>query len=400
MTMLHNMMKRGLAGVAGFALAVAAPLGADGAPDSRERSKPGQDSDSWGHEFGDWVRDKNLGRLYKNKKGWINEWSLLGRLDLQYGGVDSDHGDADDFELRRLRLGTSVEFLDDWRLKLVAEMGDGDRVAYDGLLSASLRYSLSKNFKIKLGKQIPHFSQEWSTPSMDLGVIERSLLVEQVRPGRATGITAKGEWEALGYELGLFSGDKSQEFSQFDAGWFGVLGLGYDLTDHDAFDWWSDFDLRFYYLYNDGHDANEAAKPYEHSYAAALSLRKKRFRLQAEVIAADGLDGAPDAWGFLVTPSWELIEDKLDLVFRYHYAESDGDGGLRLRSRYERLAPRVTDRGRGEEYHSVYLGLKLHTIEDRLVFLSGLEWSEMQDHVGDGGDYDGLTFLNALRFDF
>lgn len=336
--------------------------------------------------------------LYKSKEGPIDKWSLQGRFDAQYGHLFSDQGDAEHSEIRRLRFGTRIKFLDDWSFKLVADLVEDNEASYGGLEAAHLTYQPSKSLKIRLGKQMPHFSQEWSTPSWDLRVIERSLLVQQIRPRKSTGLTVSGDWEDLDYEFGVFSGEFDREFGGNDGGLFYLASIGYDFSD--LLDGWKDFDLRLYYMHNDGDRGNTGLKPYGDSFSAAIKLRRDRFRLSAEAIYADGIQGRPDAWGFLVTPSWELIDDKLDLVLRYHYAKSGRRDGLRLRTRYERMAPNLTDRGRGEEYQSLYLGIKYHLIEDRLVFMAGGEWAEMRDHFGDGGAFDGFTFLSALRFDF
>ena len=372
---------------------LAAIMGMLAGPVMARKEKDRNAGDLWEHlESNDWPV------LYKNKKGAVEQVRLLGRFDLQYGNLDSDRGDDDKFEIRRLRVGTRVKFLDDWRVKVVADMVAGSDVTYDALNSAYIGYYPSKHLKFKLGKQTPHFGQEWSTPSTDLRVIERALLVQQVRPRRATGLTVTGDWEDWEYELGVFSGDRDREFGSGDAGVFVAAGIGYDFTD--VIDGWKDFDWRLDYLYNDGHPANNGVMPYSHAFSTSLKLRKKRFRMGVEAIYADGIEGRADAWGFLVTPSWELVDDKLDLVLRYHYAKSDGWDGLRLRSRYETLAPNLTDRGRGDEYQSLYLGLKYHLVEDRLTFSTGAEWSEMRDRFGDGGDLDGISLQSVLRFDF
>lgn len=371
----------------------ACALGVGQAP--AEWTLPGSSGD-----FLDSLESSKFGRLYKNKEGPINEWWLHGRADLQFAYLDSDQGDADEFEMRRLRMGTSVDFLDDWRAKFVLGAQEENEVRYQGILTAYLRYRPSKQFELKLGKQVPKFTQEWSTPSMDLGLVERSLLVEQVRPKRATGLSMKGDWNDLEYGLSVFSGFTDRELGDLSAGVFWVANLAYDLAELDLFDWFKKFELSCSYLYSDGDSDNNAVRPYRHGVSTAINLRRKRFRLSGEVIYADGIMGRPDAWGFLVTPNYELLDDRLYAVARYHYAHSDRKDGLRSRRRYERSAPMLTDHGRGEEYHSFYLGLDYHLIEDRLMLQSGLEWARMKDTEDDGGDFDGLTMLSVLRFGF
>ena len=102
----------------------------------------------------------------------------------------------------------------------------------------------------------------------------------------------------------------------------------------------------------------------------------------------------------IATGSVELVEDEVDLVLRYHYAKGEGTDGLRTPTPFGGLVSEVTDRGRGEEYHSLYLGLNYYLIEGRLHWMNGVQWSDMRDRTGDGGDYDGFTFLSALRYEF
>ncbi|MDA0766452.1 MAG: porin [Verrucomicrobia bacterium] len=355
--------------------------------------RPDRDGDFWKDlASADWAR------LYENKEGPIERVDLIGRIDLQSGYIDSDFGSADRLELRRFRLGTEVRFLDEWRLKVVANLVDEEVVSYGSINTATLRYRPSKHFKLTLGKQVAPFGQEWSTPSIDLGVIERSLLTEQVRPSQAVGLNVEGDWNQFDYEVGVFSGNVDRGFGDFDAGLFYVASLGYDFTE--IFDYWKDFDVRLYYIYNDGNASNNAAEPYEHAVSAALKLRKNQFRFDGEMIYAEGMEGRADVWGVIATPTWEVIEDKLELVLRYHYAKSDGADGLRLRKRYETRVPDLLDGGRGEEYHSFYVGFRYKIIEDRLLFMAGGEWAEMLDTEGDGGDLDSFSLLSALRIDF
>ncbi len=75
----------------------------------------------------------------------------------------------------------------------------------------------------------------------DLRVIERSLLVQQIRPRKSTGLTVSGDWENFDYELGVFSGELDPEFGGNDGGLFYLASIGYDFTD--LIDGWEDFDL-------------------------------------------------------------------------------------------------------------------------------------------------------------
>jgi phosphate-selective porin OprO/OprP len=62
--------------------------------------------------------------------------------------------------------------------------------------------------------------------------------------------------------------------------------------------------------------------------------------------------------------------------------------------------PHLTDNGLGENYQSFYLGLNYYINEHKLKLMTGVEYAEMEDDTGDGGDYNGWTVFSGLRFYF
>ena len=68
---------------------------------------------------GDWCDTlKNIGTVYKDKENpFIQEVKFFGRAHYQWGHTDGERGrvdfDGKGGELRRLRFGTSVKFLND-----------------------------------------------------------------------------------------------------------------------------------------------------------------------------------------------------------------------------------------------------------------------------------------------
>ncbi len=106
----------------------------------------------------------------------------------------------------------------------------------------------------------------------------------------------------------------------------------------------------------------------------------------------------PDVYGFIASPQYK-ITDKLDVVGRYKYAHGDDDS-LRLERRYGRFVDGLTDGGRGSEIHLLYGGLNYYINDHKFKVMAGVKWDQLTDEAGDGGDYDGWSFLTAIRFYF
>ena len=123
--------------------------------------------------------------------------------DWQVGDGTDPTERADDFEWRRLRVG----FEGEWR-KLVFEF-DVDPAFDEGdeLKDARLGLRFSKKLEINVGHIKLPVTQEWLTSAAKTDMIERSMLVNSLAPGRDWGVTASGDLGALEYNLGVFEGD-------------------------------------------------------------------------------------------------------------------------------------------------------------------------------------------------
>ena len=95
----------------------------------------------------------SLATLYKNKENpVIQKLAFTGRYHGQYGWLDSDQGDYDEWENRRFRLGLNAQLFQDFELK--AEMfGDlnsgGD--FYEGFTEVFLAWKPDDAFNLTLG---------------------------------------------------------------------------------------------------------------------------------------------------------------------------------------------------------------------------------------------------------
>ena len=80
------------------------------------------------------------------------------------------------------------------------------------------------------------------------------------------------------------------------------------------------------------------------------------------------------------------VNEKLQLVTRYTFLDSDGPNGLGLATYENRVA-----RGSGDQYHEGYLGVNYFFYAHRLKLQSGVQFAETRDRANDGGAYSGTS---------
>jgi phosphate-selective porin OprO/OprP len=335
----------------------------------------------------------NIPQLYSDSDSLlVSDLKLIGRYQWQYADLNSNQGDWSDSESRRVRLGTEAKvFGGDWKLKGEININDDFSPFYKSLEEAYIKYQGTDALNVTIGKQKSAWSYEQSTSSRKILTFERSLLVNQLSPKKTTGISASGSIENWNYVFGIYNGNINEEFGDLDnSGEFALASIGYDYSEKSNFDkaaW------RLDWLHNKD-ETNNAAKPYKNSISLNHSLTKGAITLNTDLIHAGGYSN--DAYGFVLLPTYD-ISDKLQLVARYTYASSDGDG-LRAQKRYERKAS-LTDGGYGEDYQSYYLGLNYYINDHKLKLMTGIEYADMNGG-SDGGEYSGWTLFSGLRIYF
>ncbi|WP_009959906.1 porin [Verrucomicrobium spinosum] len=349
-----------------------------------------------------------LATLYKSDDNPVlQEFALQGRLQLQWADGSSDQGDygtADrpdevlwgDLEVRRWRLGFKSKWFRQFKLEGQIDVSPNwDPEFYGKIYDLNLTWTPSEAFNIGIGKyKANFFSVEQATSSKEILTFERALLSNTLFTGELTGARVNGKIDNLIYTAGVYAGDDQREFTEFDAGVVYQAGIGYDLTSVTGFD---KTIVKFDYQYSDDAANAGGGANYEHAFSFNSTWEKGRFGLFTDVLGGTGRGSVSDVWGFHVIPSY-FIADGLQLVARYQYASGDNDG-LRLQSRYERLASDLTDGGRGDEYQAVYLGLNYYLYGHKLKLMAGTEYHNMSGG-GDGGDFDGWTTLVGLRMFF
>ena len=337
----------------------------------------------------------SLATLYKSTENpVIQKLAFTGRYHGQYGWLDSDQGDYDDWENRRFRLGLNAQLFQDFELK--AEMfGDlnsgGD--FYEGFTEVFVAWKPDDAFNLTLGKQKPRFSLDWTMSSREILTFERNIVINNFGIDYETGVAASGKVGNFSYFTGVFNNDTGRpgnesEFGDLGGGFSYVASASYDLKDSTGMD---KAVLRADFLHSEHDSEDELLTKFDNGFAASFSIKEGALGLNTEAIYGEGDKG--DVWGIYVTPAYDITK-KLQVVARYTYAHS-GDDILRAQSRYERKAD-LSDSGNGGRYNAGYLGLNYFIYGHKLKLMTGVEYSKL-DGGSDGGDFEGVTALAGVR---
>lgn len=338
--------------------------------------------------------------LYKDDSNPIlQELKLRGRYQGQYYFLDSDQGDTEGWEDRRSRFGVDAKLFER-KLELRADFqsNDGFEDAYDRLVDAYLRWKPAEALSVTLGRTKPligYYDFLQSTNAQP--TFERSQIFNQLRVDRATALTFEGKAGEVTWQAGAYSNDTDREFGTFGGSYSYGAGIGYDAKERFG---WDRADLRLDWLHS-GHDRDDQVLDrYDDIVSATFWGQEGAWGIVLEGYHASGGEGKDgDVAGFFIQPTYDLVPRRLQLVGRYSFATGDGPDSVRRQIRYESEAPALTGSGRGEEYHAFYLGAQYFIHGDKLKLLAGGEYATL-DGGGNGGDYDGVTWLTGLRFSF
>ncbi len=341
----------------------------------------------------DSIYDKiwGLSKLYSNKDNpFIQEISFTGRAQFEYFNVDSNQGNDDDWETRRLRAGLKVKFFEKWLLHAEADFdAQNPDPFYHKLTDAYVQYTASDLFAFSVGKQSVKIGLDGGTSSKELITIDRSNLANNLwfTEEYAPGVSVSGKSGNWNYFLGGFVSDGNPEFGDFEAGNFLLSRVGYSFAKAlqvDSAMLWLD------YVYQQPDSGNTATRPFEHIGSVNFAYQNGKFGLGADVMAGKGYYSQGDVFGIQFMPSYYFTK-KLQGVLRYTYLTGD-DNSIRL-ARYEN---RVVS-GKGDQYNEFYAGVNYYLYGHKLKFQTGVQYATMDDSRHDGGEYDGWQVVSGIR---
>ncbi len=351
----------------------------------------------------DWKQLWDLATLYKDDQNPIlQEFKLRGRYQGQYHVVDGDQDTEDDWEDRRSRFGFDAKMFDK-KIELRADFqsNDGFRDIYDGLVDAYVRWKPSKNFQLTVGRTKPLVGYyDWLQSSNAQPTFDRSQIFNQLSVDRAAAVTLEGSVDRFTWQTGIYSNsldpdrnDFDQALGEFNGGHAFSLGVGYDFAKTLGV---KKADFRVDYLHSDREADSDVLNRYDDIVSSTFWVQDGLWSLVLEGFYATGGSGTDgDVFGAFLQGTYDIVPEKLQLVGRYSFAAGDGDLSLRRQTRYE---SRIVD-GRGDSYNALYLGAQYFLNGDKLKFLGGVEYSNLDGGPADR-EFDGLTWQAGVRFSF
>ena len=357
------------------------------------------------YNSGDWCSTlKDIGKIYKDKSNpYIQEIKVFGRFHYQWGYTDGTYNGVDfsgnGDEVRRFRIGTSVKFLNGFKFSARANLEKGDfretQFGYNNFDEINLSYDFGDRFgfedvNVGYGRYKIGFGGEEIGSSKKIKTIERSNLNNNLAPGRATGAMFKAKRGGVDYTASVFSTDVDDEtFGSWDG------GVGYWLAaEFEALGG----DITAQFLGYDGAVGNDVSRNVK--WASSLTYETEIGNWELFTNASYGEVNGSDLYGFVIMPSTFLIEDKLEAVFRYQYANSSADqiringGSVRDVANFE-LGPSTVQRG--DLNHTIYAGLNYYLCGNNAKVMVGAEYETLR---GDVVDLEATTLWAAFRMYF
>jgi phosphate-selective porin OprO and OprP len=331
--------------------------------------------------------------IYRSEANPVVQRVLFtGRFQQDFAGIDADEGTLEEWNVRRLRLGPRVTLFKSLTLHGEFELNPQERNPfYMRITDMYAQWSRTAPLVVTVGKQGVPFTIDGATSSKELLTIDRSNLSNNLwfPQEYMSGVSVSGKRARWTYRGGIYSaGAANREFGEFSGGLFTLGVLGYDFAEVlDA----KEAVLAANYVYQHPDRDNNFTRRLEQVLSINFKFDRTGWGLRADVTTSDGYLGQSDVDGVMAMPFINVTK-KLQLVGRYTLLRSDDPNGVLLATYENRL---VT--GRGDRYDELYAGANYYFYGHKLKLQSGLQWAELDDRAGDGGEYSGVSWTTGLR---
>jgi phosphate-selective porin OprO/OprP len=260
-------------------------------------------------------------------------------------------------------------------------------------------------------------ADEWQRSSTVINCLERSSFANKLwlyDKEKGNPLAAWVKWSAGShtFDAAVFSGT----YDDYLGGWedskifyLSWLGNYSDSSSLDLLEYWISY-------YNQQGDADEDHLAGGMDWSMALVNRLGQGDWLLHSTLATGNSGVLDKnggskdvrrqgefWGIVLMPMRWLQKDRLKLVGRLLYQESDQAHGIKLNSRYAPLAQArdstlELDGGRGDQHHAFYLGLNYYLCGERMKVISGIQYDDLKSEGST--QYEGWSLGTSFRIWF
>lgn len=364
------------------------------------------------HEIFDPIWSKTT--LIKDEENpYMQELTMIGLFEATgaWGKVETTTAttttqrNLDDIAMRRAQLGARMKAFYRTEVTGIVEMAGNSRM--NGIQTLKARTEISENTGVTIGKFRPLSTQENGTPDGELLTNERSLMSNMIAPADSLGVMFDAKNKDWTYQLGWFSGDYSDMIPNVKDNGFINAGMAYETIGKTE----TGVPLRSRWylnlLHNLDKDGSEDLPRHPHGSSAyyddivstGFAIQQDRFGLQGDFTIARG---DKNAWGFTLTPSYWIMPNTIQLVGRYHYADTDqinalsGGYGTSTDPFFSGNESVIN----GDEYHSFYFGANVHLYENRMILSNGIEYSIFKDELDSGDETKSLLWQSGARLSF
>ena len=289
---------------------------------------------------------KSFTEIYNDKSNPVVQKVLFsGRFQYEFARLDSDRGDLDEWNIRRLRVGPKITFLENFTLHVEVELNPQERdPLYQRFTDFYVQWSRNPKLVVTAGKHSVPFTMDGATSSKELLAIDRSNLSNNIwfPQEYIPGASASGKIARWTYRFGAFSGGAmDREFGDFSGSVFTLASVGYDLAKplkaKDAL-------LTLNYVYQSPDRNKTFTRQLEHITSVNFKFERERWGTRNDLSLASGYLGQSGMVGLMVMP-FVNVTDKFQLLYRYTLLDGEGRNGVRLATYESRLVS-----GRGDRY--------------------------------------------------
>ncbi len=341
----------------------------------------------------------DLAKLYKNDNNHIlEEFDFTGRFQLDYFNVDSNKGDKDFTEIRRLRLGVDT-FWFDRVVEVKAELDTALRtygapeLFYNRFTDLFIRLHFADEFNLQAGKFQQKFGYDREFSDNLSLIFERGLFDDQIYTSGndyTPGARIDGKFGNWGYILSVFSDNTNKEFGTFDGGASEVAEISYDFKTSLGADkaFWA---LDYMHVGGTNAKTNVFANV-RNGAATYFDYKKGQLGLVAQFGYDNQISSKGDLYDIQLQASYDITK-KLVVVSRYQLGLADKANGFSTNNRQEKVIGKFT----GDTYNAAYLGLDYLICGQHAKLMVGEQYAELTGGTGASAGYNGWTTLAGLR---